>query len=216
MTYFFVALAAFLAGAFRATVARLAGTAFFAGAAALLAGVTFLAGAFLAGVVFFTGVARFAGAVFLTGIFLTGAAFLAGTFFAGVFTALDTVVFFAAVFFATGLIRLSFFGTSNRVGYAFKKSLSDDPAVNLMAFAAGIWTASPVRGFRPVRSLRSLLENEPKLGQATLSPPRTADFTVSKNASRTPSTSFFPTPAENDTRSIMSALFTNFLLTQYA
>ena len=77
---YFLAAAAFLAGAaFFAGAAALVGAAFLAGAAAL-AGAAFLAGAAaLAGAAFLAGAAALAGAAFLAGAAaLAGAAFLAG------------------------------------------------------------------------------------------------------------------------------------------
>ena len=42
--------------------------------------------------------------------------------------------------------------------------------VNFIAVEAAIFTGAPVCGLRPVRAARLLVVNEPKPGQATLSP----------------------------------------------
>jgi len=44
------------------------------------------------------------------------------------------------------------------------------PAVNLTVFAAGMVIASPVEGFRPARSARAPVENEPNPISWTVSP----------------------------------------------
>jgi hypothetical protein len=53
---------------------------------------------------------------------------------------------------------------------AFTASLNALPAVNLTAFAAGIWISAPVAGLRPMRAARAPVENEPKPISWTESP----------------------------------------------
>src|SRR5437588_6672305 len=52
----------------------------------------------------------------------------------------------------------------------FRSSFHVELAENLTALEAGILTAAPVRGLRPVRARRCVAENEPSWGSATLSP----------------------------------------------
>jgi len=54
--------------------------------------------------------------------------------------------------------------------------------VNFIAVEAGTVTAAPVCGLRPVRSLRSVVLNEPKPGHATFSPFLVEATTKSKQA----------------------------------
>ena len=78
--------------------------------------------------------------------------------------------------------------------------------VNFIAVEAAIFTVSPVCGLRPVRAARLVVLNEPKPGQATLSPFFVALVTWSKNAPRVRSASAFDTSADFATASISSAL----------
>ena len=164
-------------------------TAYFFLAAAFFAG-DFLAAAFLAGL--------FA-AAFLAGAYLA-AAFLAGAFLAAAFLA----GLFAAAFFvaATGV---SFFLVS--VDYLLlRAALSVLLAVNFIRVDAAMFTAAPVWGLRPVRAWDFEVLNEPKPGQATLSPPLAALVTISKKAPTVRSASALLTSALFAIASISSAL----------
>ena len=56
-------------------------------------------------------------------------------------------------------------------------ALRVDEALNFIAVEAGICTVAPVCGLRPSRAERWVVLNEPKPGQATLSPPFAASTT---------------------------------------
>src|SRR5947208_748757 len=117
--------------------------------------------------------------------------FLVGAAFEGL-VVLDDALLAGAAFLAAPLFRNSF---------------HVELAENLTAFEAGILTATPVRGLRPVRARRCVAENEPSWGSVTLSPDFTAERSVPTNASSTRSASRLTTSASLATRSTSSDLF---------
>lgn len=149
----------------------------------------------------------FLAAVFFAGAFLAGAffavVFLAGAFFAAVFLAavFFAVVFFAAVFFAVDLeddaerdvVDLAaverLLVVEDAAAALGRESVvrelswffSVAPAAKAMPFEAGMRTAAPVCGLRPVRAALLRSRKVPKPVMRTASPPRTADV-ISKIA----------------------------------
>jgi hypothetical protein len=89
----------------------------------------------------------------------------------------------------------------------FRSSFQEELAENFTALEAGIFTAAPVRGLRPVRALRCVTEKPPSSGHETLSPERTAPRKTCLKALSTRSASDFATPASLATLSRSSVLF---------
>ena len=183
----------------------------------------FLAGRFFAVDFFFAVLLR---AVDFLAVDLRAVLFLAVDFlFAGLFLAAD--FFFAGLTVAAFRQRLALrvavafegdvlFDEAFRAGAAlfptvppllFRNSFHEELAENLTALEAGILTAAPVRGLRPLRAFRCVTENAPSSGHDTLSPDRTAPRSTSLKALSTRSASAFATPASLATLSRSSVLF---------
>ena len=141
-------------------------------------------------------------AFFAAGLLAFFAAGLLAFFAAGLlaFFAAGLLAFFAVVLFAAG--STSFLAPETT-------PLNSAPGRNFGSFVALIFTASPVRGLRPIRALRAVDSNTPKPATATLSPFATAFFVSSRNASTMSVTSFLLWPRRSATLSIKSALFTS-------
>ena len=111
----------------------------------------------------------------------------------------------AAAFFGAGLLAdgsTSFLAPDTT-------PLNSAPGRNLGSLVALIFTASPVRGLRPMRALRALDSKTPKPLTATLLPLATAFLVSCRKASTMSVTSFLLWPRRFDTLSIRSALFTS-------
>ena len=179
------------AAATRRTGALVA-AAFFTGA---LRAATFVAAAFFTGALvaatFFTAV--FVAATFFTGAFFT-AVFVAAAFFAG---ALVTAAFFTGAFFAAVFVAAAFLVPAAEAGRAppdtttlgapsgvrpFMTSLNVELAAKLTPLLAGMRTAAPVCGLRPMRAARRVGRKAPKPTTATRRPAFTSLTTVCTNA----------------------------------
>ena len=140
-------------------------------------------------------------AAFLAGAFLAGA-FLAGAFLAGAFLA---GAFLAAAFLAGAFLAV---GLAAPARAPATMALNSAPGRNLGNLVALIFTASPVRGLRPVRAARDWRSKTPNPLIATFSPREMARFTSCRMVSTTSDTSFLLVSSCAETASIRSALFT--------
>lgn len=86
------------------------------------------------------------------------------------------------------------------------------PALNLGTRLAGISTASPVCGLRPMRSARSLVLNVPKPIMATSPPCESASITLAQNASSASPALAYDSPARSAICLMSSDLFMVLLL----
>ena len=111
-------------------------------------------------------------------------------------------------FLAAGLLTLLVAGSTSFLAPE-TTPLNSAPGRNFGSLVALIFTASPVRGLRPIRALRAVDSNTPKPATATLLPFATAFFVSSRKASTMSVTSFLLWPRRSATLSIRSALFTS-------